>query len=217
LRDDRLSPRRQAAALAALNRGLLGEFSRRTVEALRGALPLRLAPAGLERVVALNVAKEVRKDALVIRRASEAPAAGPQADRRALLALLQATKEIDRAFLEHVARFPIGIVIRYEQIEPVRLRRIERLFAAAQRVLAAWPPGRGAREALRAAFPRDELEQLLLGLLQLYGEETLVLSRSVRLPALLAPVRELAAQRLVRVMDGVAERLAKQAVLMVYR
>jgi len=43
---------------------------------LRAALPLRLALPALEPFLAENVAKEVRKDALVIRRAGEALAPG---------------------------------------------------------------------------------------------------------------------------------------------
>ena len=161
-------------------------------------------PARLEQVLALNLAKEVRKDTIVIRAAAAPADAG-------LDVLVERTKSIDRDFLRRVARFPVEIVIRYEEIEPVRRRRIERLLAAAQRVLAAWAPGQGAREALRAAFPGAQLEALLHELLSLYGEETLALSRSVRVPTLLRPLRDAAARRLVGIMDSVSARLAKEA------
>jgi len=161
-------------------------------------------PARLEQVLALNLAKEVRKDTIVIRAAAAPADAG-------LDVLVERTKSIDRDFLRRVARFPVEIVIRYEEIEPVRRRRIERLLAAAQRVLAAWAPGQGAREALCAAFPGAQLEALLHELLSLYGEETLALSRSVRVPTLLRPLRDAAARRLVGIMDSVSARLAKEA------
>lgn len=194
-----------------MNRRLLGEFSRRTVDALRSALPLRAGLPPLERFLALNVAKEVRKDTLVIRRAAEAQAVPGRPARETLLELLQSAREIDRQFLARVVRFPIGIDIPYGEIDPVRLRRMERLFAAAQSVLAAWPQGEGPRQALRAAFAREELERLLADILGLYAQETLALSRGVRLPALLRPVRELAMRRLVGVMDSIARRLAAEA------
>ena len=194
-----------------MNRRLLGEFSRRTVEALRSALPLHVGLPQLEKFLAHNVAKEVRKDALVIRRAAEAPSGPARAARETLLDLLQSARAIDREFLRRTARFPIGIDIPYAEIDPLRLRRMERLFAAAQSVLAAWPQGEGPRQALRAAFARAELERLLAELLGLYAQETLALSRGVRLPALLRPVRELAMRRLVGVMDTVARRLAADA------
>lgn len=199
-----------------MNRRLLGEFSRRTVDALRSALPLRAGLPPLEQFLALNVAKEVRKDALVIRRAAEAPTAPGRPARETLLELLQSAREIDRQFLARVVRFPIGIDIPYQEIDPVRLRRMERLFAAAQSVLAAWPQGQEPRQALRAAFAREELERLLRDILGLYAQETLALSRGVRLPALLRPVRELAMRRLVGVMDSIARRLAAEAARAVY-
>lgn len=194
-----------------MNRRLLGEFSRRTVDALRAALPLPGALPHLEHFVAANVAKEVRKDALVIRRAAEG-----QGARQALLELLQSAKEIDRQFLQRVMRFPIRIDIPYQEIDPVRMRRLERLFGAAQRVLAAWPQGEGPRRALRAAFAREEFERLLAEILGLYAQETLALSRGVRLPLLLRPVRELAMRRLVGIMESIARRLAADAARTVY-
>ncbi|OGA74458.1 MAG: hypothetical protein A3G81_14580 [Betaproteobacteria bacterium RIFCSPLOWO2_12_FULL_65_14] len=199
-----------------MNRRLLGAFSRRTVDALRSALPLRAGLPPLEQFLAHNVAKEVRKDTLVIRRAAEAPAGQRRPAREALLELLQSAKQIDREFLRRVVRFPIGIDIPYAEIDPLRLRRMERLFAGAQSVFAAWPQGQGPRQALRAAFAREELERLLVEILGLYAQETLALSRGVRLPALLRPVRELAMRRLVGVMDSIARRLAMEAARAVY-
>ncbi|TAK83514.1 MAG: hypothetical protein EPO20_17880 [Betaproteobacteria bacterium] len=196
-----------------MNRRLLGEFSRRTVDALRSALPLPGALPHLEHFLAANVAKEVRKDTLIIRRAAE----GQEDDgRQILLELLQSAKEIDRDFLRQTMRFPIRIDIPYQEIDPVRMRRMERLFGAAQRVLAAWPQGERPRQALRAAFARGELERLLAEILGLYAQETLALSRGVRLPALLRPVRELAMRRLVGIMESIARRLAADAARTVY-
>ena len=57
-------------------------------------------PARLEEVLALNLAKEVRKDTLVIRQAAEEP--GPTQANTVLSALVEKTKAIDRDFLERV-------------------------------------------------------------------------------------------------------------------
>lgn len=203
--------------LATLGRKILQEYSRRTTTALRAALPLRLVLPHLEPFLALNVAKEVRKDALVIGRAGEAVAAGRPAGREALQQLLEATKEIDRAFLARVGAFPVGIVIRYEEIAPVRMRRMERLLEGAYRILDAWRQVRGVRAAVRASYPRAELEEFLRELLQLYARETQLLSRSVRLPALLIPAREIFAQRLFTIMNDAAARLAGDLARTVYR
>jgi len=207
----------RAGALALLNRKILKAYSRRTTEALRAALPLRLALPHLEPVLASNVAKEMQKDTLVIRRAGVALAAGTAPDPEALKKLLEATKEIDRAFLAQVGSLPIRIVIPYAEIAPVRLERIERLYGAAYRILDAWQQARGLRAALQAAYPRAEFERLLYGLLRLYAQETRVLSRAVRLPALLTPIRERVAQSLQGIMSDAATRLASEIAAMAYR
>ena len=133
----------RAGALVALNRRILEEYSRRTSEALSAALPFRVALPHLERVLASNVGKEVAKDALVIRRARDAVALGSPPSREHFHELLDATKDIDRDFLAGVGSLPIGIVISYDEIAPLRLQRIERLCHASFRILQAWEPGRG--------------------------------------------------------------------------
>jgi len=197
----------RARALAGLNRALLQAFSRRTTDALRAALPLRLALPHLEPLLARNVAKEVRKDALVIERAGRAP----------LPELLAEARRIDGEFLAGVGRLPIRIVVPYAEIEPLRARRIVLLGEAASRVLAAWLPGRRLRAVLRACFTRAELEQLLREDLRLYAMETLALSRALRLPAILRPAREAIAERLVAIMQASASELARDAAERVFR
>ncbi len=203
----------RVAALAALDRRMLEAFSGRTIDRLRAALPLRVALPHLEPFLALNVAKEIRKDALVIREAAEALTRGvppgPEAARR----VLEATRQIDREFLRKVSRFPVRIEIPYARIDPLRLQRIERGLDVAYRILEVWRRGR----KLRSAFPRAELERSVLRLLDLYARETEALSHSVRLPRLLAPLRERLAQGLLGVMAEVASALARDIVAAVYR
>ncbi|MBK5205512.1 MAG: hypothetical protein JJD98_08910 [Polaromonas sp.] len=207
----------RADALVALDRKILQAYSRRTTNTLRAALPLRLALPHIEPVLARNVAKEMQKDALVIRRAGEALVAGSAPNGEALRKLLDATKEIDRAFLTQVGSLPLSIVIPYEEIVPVRMERIELLSGAAYRVLGAWQLQGGVRAAMQASYPRAELERLLFELLQLYALETRILSRSVRLPVLLAPVRERIAKSLHGIMNDTAKRLAAELAGVVYR
>ncbi len=205
-----------ARTLSAWNRKILETFSVRTVDALRAALPLRLALPRIESFLAENVAKEAQKDGLVIRRVGEALAEGRMPDEEWSRQVLAATKEIDRAFLARVTDFPIGIVIRYEEIEPVRKQRINALRDASCRILEVWRSAGGGRKAIRACLPRAELERLLLDLMRLYALETKALSRSLRLPALLVPLRERLAQSLYEVMNDVAARLAREVGTIVY-
>jgi hypothetical protein len=119
----------QARILAVLDRRILEAFSRRTIDALRDTLPVRLALPHVERVLALNVAKEAQKDALVIRCSAEALAAGSPPGRETVQRLLDETKKIDRTFLDRIGTFPVGVRIRYEDVAPVRTQRIERLLS----------------------------------------------------------------------------------------
>lgn len=200
---------RRARTLARLNGRILDAYSRRTTAALRAALPVRLALPHLEPVLALNVAKEVEKDTLVILRAGEPAAASPPDWNDGMLSqLLLATREIDRAFLNRVGSFPVGIVIRYDEILPLRSRRMKLLYDAVKRIHAAGETAPRLRDALQASFSRDEFTQLLYDLFRLYAEETRSLSRSVRLPGPLALLREVIAQELLNVMLRVARPLA---------
>lgn len=208
---------KRAKALARLNGRILNAYSRRTTTALRATLPLRLALPHLEPVLALNVAKEVEKDTLVIMRTRELATDTVPNWNELLPQLLQATKEIDRMFLARVGRFPVEIVIRYEEIAPIRARRMKLLHEAALRILHAHRSESRLRGAMHASFSRDEFAQLLHELFRLYAEETRSLSRSVRLPGPLVPLRELIAQELLNVMLGVARPLAQEIAAATFR
>jgi len=205
----------RVAVLTELDRRMLEAFSRRTTEELRAALPLplRIALPHLEPFLAANVAKEVRKDALTIRRAGEALAVGEQPGPGTAQPIFETTQEIDRDFLRTIDHFPVRIRIPYDRIAPLRLQRIERVFDLAYRILREWQAGR----RLRDAFEKEELEQCLLKVLELYVQESLALSHSVSLPALLEPVRGRLARSLYGVMNEVTMRLASEIADAVYR
>ena len=206
-----------ARALTVWNRQLLEDYSRRTTAALRQALPLRLALPRLEPFLADNVAKEVDKNAKVIALVAAAVAADRSTDEETLRGLLAEQRQVDRKFLDRVSDFPVGIVIRYEEIEPVRRRRIALLAATVETILRAWRGRRRLRAALCAAYPCPQLERQVHELLRLYALETQLLSRSLRLPALLVPLREKLAQSLYGVMNEQAQNAARDVARVVYR
>ena len=178
---------------------------------------MRIALPHIEPILARNVGKEQQKDALVIRRAGAMLAEGRQVDRDVMRELLDATKDIDRRFLAQVGTLPIRIVVPYDEIAPIRMRRMERLFDAASRILGAWRSGPRLRAAVQESYPREELERLLGDLLRLYAVETRVLSRAVKLPALIVPLREHIAQSLYEIMNDVSKRLAGELSGAVFR
>ena len=170
----------------------------------------------VEPLLALNVEKEVRKDALAFGAAATAAAAGAPPDRAMAERVLEATKTIDREFLRRLDEFPVRLEISYARVAPVRLRRIEQLLQAAFGLLVRWPPRAPLRAVLQAAYPRDRFEQLILALLRLYAEETAALTTAVRLPLLLAPLTDRFARRLDQTMSSVALHLARDATALLY-
>ena len=115
----------------------------------------------------------------------------------------------------------VGFEVRVEvttedQVVTVTLPRSEFLelgLDTAYRILEGW--GRGRR--LRETFGASELERRLAGILRLYAEETLALSHGVHLPRVLAPVRELIAQRLRDAMLRAANSLVRAAAVAVQK
>ena len=195
----------RAAALARLNRRMLEAFSARTVGALRASLPMRLALPRLELVLRQNLEKEIRKDALVIRCASEALAAGAPPGPHAARLQLEAARRIDREFFARLGRFPLRLDVPYARIEPLRLRRIGHGLDLAYRILEVWRGGR----RLRDAFPPAELERRLLEILALYAEETVALGDVAQLPGPLAPIGERVSSALLGVMTETSRSLAR--------
>jgi len=203
------------SALAHLNGRMLAAFSSRTTSELRAALPLRLALPHVEPLLELNVQKEIRKDALIIRHAGQNGAC--PAESELVRALFLQTKKIDQDFVARVGAFPLRIVIPYAEIEPLRVDRIKRVLASTDRILGAWREHARLRGALRAAYSQSELESTLRQILDLYARETRALTRSVRLPLLLEPLRERIAQHLLTIMRGAGAHLAADVARGVYR
>lgn len=216
--DEQVAPdlSRRARTLALLDRGILDAYSRRTIDALGRVLPVRIALPPFEQLLTLNVDKEAQKDALVIRACAQGLAAGSASFPGEARRLLEETKSIDRAFLGRASAFPVGIVIRYENIAPARLQRIEQLLAVTRRILDAWNTVRTLRLALRDAYTRPEFERELNLLLDLYAQETSALSNSVRLPAILTPLRARLAAGLYRAMQDAGARLTGEVSRIVY-
>lgn len=201
----------KARLLADLNRQILEAYSRRTTAALRARLPLPLALPWLDRLLLSNVEKEVRKDTRVITCAAQAVTARAPADESMVTAMLHAAQEDDRGFLASASRSPLEIPIHYEVVNPVRIKRIRRLLEACWHLCDVWGPQRKLRTALADVFPEAELERLIFELLVLYARETQVLGESVRMPALLSPLRRRVLAGLYETMEKTAAALSREA------
>lgn len=200
----------QARRLAALHRCLLESYSRRSAQAVLQRLPLPAVLPWLDRLLASNVAKEVRKDREVIFSASRAAAEQRGIEGAELQRLLTVFRAIDREFLATM-RSPLEIPVPYEQIEPLRSERICRLFDATRRVCQSGAGQPSMRAALVAAFPGEALERLLFDLMISYAQETRAIGAAVRMPALLQPLRRRVLANLYETMVKTAGKLAREA------
>jgi hypothetical protein len=124
---------------------------------------------------------------------------------------LRAAREIDREFVARLERFPlVRLRICYEDVEPIRRRRIERLLEAARALLEA--PWHGIRPAARACYRRADFETRVREHLHLYAVEVHALSGSVRPALLVAPFRS----RLRALMEERANALAQEVTRLLY-
>lgn len=174
---------------------------------------MRLALPAIEPMLAENVAKEIRKDALVIGRAAQCLGSGSPPGAKDADRLLAEARDIDREFLDRAAGLPLRLDIPYARIEPLRRRRIERGLDLAYRILAAWQGGGRLRDVL----PTQGLEQSLREMLALYCEETAELGRGVQTRGPISALRERAAGTLRDTMAEVAQQLAHEAAQWVHR
>ena len=169
----------KAAILCEKDGALLREFSRRVVRRVtHRAVPIRLPFIG--DYIDSNVMKEVEKDRIVIRRASEVFHAGRGASDTDREELFEETKAVDRTFVQHL-RIPVfSLTVRYEDFADIRKKRIRLLVDAVHAVLRGWNDAATLEETLRAVFPLDQFKESLTEILHLYNLETRILSRSVR-------------------------------------
>lgn len=208
---DRLS------VLCAMDRHMMQAFSQRTAADLaRHSLFGLLLPA-FQSFLDINVRKEVEKDRRVLAAAATALKAGSALSATDAQRLLVEAREIDQTFLRQAAIFPIAINIHYGDIEPTRLKRIERLLDMSTRLLASWQHTQRFRAAAAQAYTREQFEIALREILHLYALETKMLSHSVRIPTLFTLARDKLTGTIYSVMESIAAELASELTRKVYR
>ena len=200
-----------------MNRAMMEAFSQRTVEGLKGYTLFRLALPPFQSFLDINVGKEVEKDRMVIVQADRLQKSGTTPGPGHVVILLQEARKIDQTFVRKAAPFPIDIQIRYQDIEHYRQQRMELLLKTSCRILTQWQDVSSFRAAVSELYNEEQFRDLLHDILSLYAMETRMLSRSVRIPHLLAPARDAVTQTITNVMEPEAEALAKSLAHTVYR
>jgi hypothetical protein len=198
--------------LCGMDRAMMYEFSRRSVDLLRKGLRFRLILPLFSDLMDANVDKEVEKDVLVIRSAAGAFSSGVDEKSMEVAALFRETTEVDKKFVEKLLRLPAAVsmcfeCICYECIEEIRKKRIRLLISAVYAILSRWPDSISFREAAVNAYSQRDLEVLLREILHLYTLETRELSNSFRLP-----FAKVFAEAVFNTMEGVADGVAAEFV-----
>ena len=203
--------------LCAMDRHMMQAFSQRTAAGLARHSLFGLLLSAFQSFLDINVRKEVEKDRRVLAAAAAALKAGKTPDATDAQRLLVEAREIDQAFLRQAAIFPVAINIHYGDIEPTRLKRIERLLDLSTRLLSAWQTTPRFRAAAAKTYTREQFELALREMLHLYALETKMLSNSVRIPNLFALARDKLTGTIYSEMESIAVELAQELTRKVYR
>lgn len=207
----------KADLLCNMNRFMMEEFSRRTIADLQQHTLFKLVLPAFNSFLELNVRKEVAKDRQVILRAAELYQSGTTPVDADVRGLLQQAKEIDQTFLRQISLFPININIDYAAIEKVRQQRVQCLLHESHRIITQWASTAQITAAITTLYDRHEFNAILYDMLHLYSLETRLLSRSVRIPAVLFVARDALTKTVSATMQAVAKSLAAEMSGRIYR
>ena len=188
---------------------MMREFSDRTTTGLKAYKLFKLILPPFKSFLEINLEKEIDKHQDVIACAMAAARAGQAPDHIDTDRLLRRAREIDQAFLHKAHSLSAAINIDYPAIDRVRQRRIELVIATAYQVLARWQGKTQLRDVITGLYAREQYRSLLQEILNLYIEETRVLSKSLKIPHHLIRFRD----SLINTVDTVMQKVAGQLVL----
>lgn len=207
----------RAGLICAMDRYMLEEFSRRTLQGLRKHTLFRLMLGPLRDFLEGSVNKEIEKDRQVILHAASLVQADKFPTGQDTQYLLNLARNIDHAFLQQMVLLPIELDIQYREIEPIRQQRIQCLLNESHQLLRQWQMTTSLRNALAMLYDTPQFTKLLYDILHLYSLETKMLSHAVRLPGLITIVRESMTQSVYIVMESVARILAVELAARLFR
>lgn len=164
------------------DRGMLREFSQRSIDRIQGSPLLSLTLSFFSTYQDANVRKEVEKDRLIIKETARAFEAGRPVCDLDLEDIFEKTKTVDKAFLDSLMIPPFSISVRYSDIADIRIQRIWRISRAVYVLLGNWPDSASFIDCVRTAYTEKEFKALLLEVLHLYTLETRMLGDAIRSP-----------------------------------
>lgn len=161
---------------------MLREYSSRFLGRLdRKHLLVNLAGSLLHSLLEANVEKEVEKDELIIRYAAGSFEEQHDTDDDDAEEVFQLTKQVDGAFLKVLNPLPVSMELRYGEIRPVRIERIEILMEAVRKLLRGWQEGFSFEDVIRLKCDRTNYTGFLKNMMHLYNLEVRALGGMLKL------------------------------------
>ncbi len=188
------------------DRLMMHEFSRRSLDRIKGGSLLSLALSFFPSYLDGNVRKETDKDRIIIIEAAAAMQAGRPACDLDLEDIFEKTKVVDKAFLDSLLVPSLSLSVRYSDFADIRIQRIWRIARTVYSLLDKWPAGGSFSDAVKKAYTKKEFRKIIIDILHLYGQETRMLSDSIRSP-FQRSIREYS-EALFQAMESSMEELA---------
>lgn len=207
----------RAGILCAHDKGMLLEFSRRSVEHLSGRSILFLPLPFFHAYMDANVGKEIEKDRLIIEHAAAAFDAGTGICDEDVEDIFEKTKAVDKKFLRKVSIPSLSIKVRYDDISEIRKQRIKYLAGKVVDILHVWDDDATFSDAVKKTCTDKLFREAVVRILHLYNLETRMLSRSIRLFAPLHSAVEAFADALFDVMEEVTEEMADECTKKIFK
>jgi len=201
----------RAELLCDMDRRMLKEFHRRTLEGLRRHTLFQLLARPLREFYELNIRKEAERQRYIILHAAgliQADKFPTQLDTQHLLSV---ARDIDRAYLQVPDFQPVPGDVQQADIDPLRLSVIQGLLNESHQLLQHWQAMRCLRNALAMQYDTAQFAKLLYDLLHFHAQETRLLGQYVRLPAVTVLMRESLIETGYLVMQAAARSLSQQA------
>jgi hypothetical protein len=171
----------KVAELCSWDKNLLYKFSELTLKRLSGISHLVRPLKIFQRLMDINVIKEVEKDKLIVEYASAVFHLGGELGPAYVDEVFEKTKDVDREYIKKLHLPLVSIEVRYEDIEDTRKQRIDCLSRAVYSLLSWWDDSGSFEDTVKIAFSAGQFQETIGTILHLYNLETRKLNRSIRL------------------------------------
>jgi hypothetical protein len=204
------------AELCSRDKDFLYKFSELTIKRLSSISHLIPPLKIFQRLMDINVVKEVAKDRLIIEYASAVLNRGGEIGSAYVDEVFEKTKDVDREYIKKLSLPLVSIEVRYEDIMDIRKQRIGCLSRAVCSLLSAWDDSEPFEGAVKTTFSAGRFQETICNILHLYNLETMKLNSSIKLPPPLRKPMKSFTEALFEAMEESAKEMADGCVQKIY-